>query len=118
MERRTALAIALAAAGTISAASAAFAVNVGLLQHDTNKPGGVLDASLLDASFPTDTSDPTVVTVYVDDLPVPVTAASGSGQSELGTTTTPSASLTEDDDADIEHDDSGHDETEHDDDDD
>ena len=59
MERRTALALAMAAASTITAASAAFAVNVGLLQHDTNRSGGVLDVSLLDASYQTGTTDPT-----------------------------------------------------------
>jgi hypothetical protein len=69
MERRTALAVAATAACTVLAASAAFAVNVGLLQHDSNKPVGVLDTSAIDASSPADQLAPTVVTVIVDDPP-------------------------------------------------
>lgn len=69
MERRTALALAAAAACTVLAASAAFAVNVGLLRHDSNKPVGVLDTSAIDATSPADQLDPTVVTVIVEDPP-------------------------------------------------
>jgi len=69
MERRTALALAVAAAGTALASSAAFAINVGLLRHDVDKPVGVLDTSVIDASFGT---DPTQVTVAVDRSPAGV----------------------------------------------
>ena len=67
MERRTALALATAAAGTVLAASAAFATNVGLLEHDKAAPISVLDTSSLEPAGPV---DPTVVTVVVDDPPV------------------------------------------------
>ena len=68
MERRTALAIAAAAAGTVLAASAAFAANVGLLEPTDTTPVGVLDASV---EVPTTAPvEPTVVTVIVEDPPV------------------------------------------------
>jgi hypothetical protein len=79
MERRTALAIATAAAGTILAASAAFAANVGLLTHDDATPVGILDASTV-APAAIDPADPTVVTVIVEDPPAQV-AAVGSADS-------------------------------------
>lgn len=71
MERRTALAIATAAAGTVLAASAAFAANVGLLEGDTSKPVGILDTSPV-ATTETTMPEPTVVTVIVEDPPLPV----------------------------------------------
>lgn len=80
MERRTALALAAAAACTVLAASAAFAVNVGLLQHDSNKPVGVLDTSAIDATSPADQLDPTVVTVIVEDPPVQDVASATSSR--------------------------------------
>lgn len=52
------------------AASAAFAVNVGLLQHDDTKPVGVLNTSAIESTFATDPADPTVVTVIVEDPPL------------------------------------------------
>lgn len=64
MERRTALALAAAAAGTALASSAAFAINIGLLRHDADKPVGILSSKVIDASFGT---DPTQVTVAVED---------------------------------------------------
>lgn len=67
MERRTALALATAAAGTIMAASAAFAVNVGLLEPDHKAPISVVDTSSLEPAAPV---DPTVVTIVVEDPPV------------------------------------------------
>lgn len=107
MERRTTLALALAAGGTVAAASAAFAVNVGLLRQDSGTPGGILDANVLDASFATDTtlpSDPTAVTVFVDD-PAPVGATESSGQ--IGSTTSTSIDSSDDDDHDEVDDSSG-----------
>lgn len=71
MERRTALALALAAAGTVLAASAAFATNVGLLGQGAEPPVGVLDASSVGTTVP---ADPTVVTIIVEDPSVPVAA--------------------------------------------
>lgn len=64
MERRTALALAAATAGTALASSAAFAINIGLLRHDADKPVGILSSKVIDASFGT---DPTQVTVAVED---------------------------------------------------
>ena len=64
MERRTALALATATAGTIMAASAAFAANVGLLEPDDKAPISVLDTSSLEPAAPV---EPTVVTIVVED---------------------------------------------------
>jgi hypothetical protein len=68
MERRTALALAIAAAGTVLAGSAAFAANVGLLENEA-KPTSVLDTSSIETTT-TLPQDPTVVTVIVEDPPV------------------------------------------------
>jgi hypothetical protein len=68
MERRTALALAVAAAGTVLAGSAAFAANVGLLENEA-KPTSVLDTSSIETTT-TLPQDPTVVTVIVEDPPV------------------------------------------------
>lgn len=84
MERRTALALATASAGTIMAASAAFAVNVGLLQHDDTRPVGVLDASTIESPSTTLPLDPTVVTVVIEDPPLPAAAAGGTSTGALG----------------------------------
>lgn len=59
MERRTALALAVAAAGTVLASSAAFAINIGLLRHEADKPVGILDSSVIDASFGIDPAQTT-----------------------------------------------------------
>jgi len=67
MERRTAIAFAAAAAGTVLTAGAAFTTNVGLLQHDKPTPISVLDSTRV---IPEGTQDPTVVTVVVDDPPI------------------------------------------------
>jgi hypothetical protein len=67
MERRTALAIAAATAATVMAGSAAFAANVGLLQHDKAPPISVLDTSAVSPELP---ADPKVVTVVVQDPPI------------------------------------------------
>lgn len=69
MERRTALALAAAAAGTVLAASAAFAANVGFLEPSDTAPVGILDASVEDPT--TAPLEPTVVTVVVEDPPIP-----------------------------------------------
>ncbi len=53
------------------AASAAFAANVGLLEGDTSKPVGILDTSPV-ATTETTMPEPTVVTVIVEDPPLPV----------------------------------------------
>ncbi len=65
MERRTALALAAAVAGTVLAAGAAFAVNVGILKPQDSAPISVLDARTLEPAA----VDPTVVTVIVEDPP-------------------------------------------------
>jgi hypothetical protein len=75
MNRRTALAIAAAAGGTVLTATAAFATNVGLLDNADEPPMSVLDSSALvadDTELPT---DPTVVTIVVEDPPAAVAPA-------------------------------------------
>lgn len=66
MERRTALAVAAAAAGSVLAAGAAVVTNVGRLDQQDPQPVEVLDAS---ASVPGTTApvDPTVVTIVIED---------------------------------------------------
>lgn len=64
------------------AASAAFAVNVGLLQHDDTKPVGVLDTSAIESIDTTAPIDPTVVTVIVEDPPIQGAVASSAPATE------------------------------------
>jgi hypothetical protein len=94
MERRTAIAFAAAAAGTVLTAGAAFTTNVGLLQHDKPTPISVLDSSQV---VPESTQDPTVVTVVVDDPPV--ASDDGSTPSAVGPTSAASTVEGSDDDA-------------------
>jgi hypothetical protein len=74
MNRRTALAIAAAAGGTVLTATAAFATNVGLLDTPDEPPMSVLDSSSLVGDETPLAQDPTVVTIVVEDPPAPVTA--------------------------------------------
>ncbi|MFL6203739.1 MAG: hypothetical protein ACJ739_00160 [Acidimicrobiales bacterium] len=85
MDRRTAIAVAAAAAGTVLTLGAAFATNVGLLQHDKPTPISVLDSSRV---VPEPTQDPTVVTVVVDDPSI----ESDAGSTPAATPSAPSAS--------------------------
>ncbi|MGQ0433456.1 MAG: hypothetical protein ACT452_13720 [Microthrixaceae bacterium] len=108
MERRTALALATASAGTIMAASAAFAVNVGLLQHDDTRPVGVLDASTIESPSTTLPVDPTVVTVIVEDPPLPAAepaSATGFDTASVGDLSAVSSDDSGDDSTDIERED-------------
>jgi hypothetical protein len=75
MERRTALAFAAAAGGTVLAATAAFVTNVGLLDTSHEAPISVLDSSNLVGDDAPLSQDPTVVTIVVDDPPATTTPA-------------------------------------------
>lgn len=65
--------------------SAAFAVNMGLLRHDANKPVGVLDSSAIDASFPT-TATPAAIGASDSQTGLDQNQAD---EPALGTTTSP-----------------------------
>lgn len=72
--------MAAAAAGTVLAASAAFAANVGFLEPADTTPVGILDASV---EVPTTAPvDPTVVTVIVEDPPIPAASVPGGDLSQ------------------------------------
>lgn len=87
------------------AASAAFAVNVGLLLHDDTKPLGVLDASAIESTTTTAPIEPTVVTVIVEDPPIQGASAAASDPAyaaEGASATEPGAAYS-DDSVEIEH---------------
>lgn len=81
MERRTALAYAAAAAGTVLAGSTALAATTGVLGGDDPDPSEIEDISVADGGLGTAASttlpEPTVMTVVVDEYvtpPAPATA--------------------------------------------
>lgn len=83
MERRTALAIATAAAGTVLATGSAFAANLGLLGREDPPVLSVVDAGAVPDPL---LADPTVVTLVVEDPPVPQAdrpAATGGSSSAI-----------------------------------
>jgi hypothetical protein len=70
MERRNALALAVAAGGTILASGVAFAANVGLLQDDAD-PVGQLETTNVGALLTGDATTSTTPSTIVIDVPLP-----------------------------------------------
>jgi hypothetical protein len=83
MERRNALALAVAAGGTILASGVAFAANVGLLQDDPD-PVGQLETTNVGALLTDGSTTSTTPSTIIIDVPVPA----GPGATD---TTLPSA---------------------------
>jgi hypothetical protein len=74
MERRNALALAVAAGGTILASGVAFAANVGLLQDDAD-PVGQLETTNVGALLTGDATTSTTPSTIIIDVPVPADPA-------------------------------------------
>ena len=81
MERRNALALAVAAGGTILASGVAFAANVGLLQDDAD-PVGQLETTNVGALLTGDATTSTTPSTIVIDVPLPALPG------DIGTTAT------------------------------
>jgi hypothetical protein len=84
MDRRNAIAIAVAAGGTMLAAGAAVAANVGLLEEERD-PVGQLEPLNVGALLPRDGSSPTTPETIVIDVPADARAPSG-GTAGAGST--------------------------------
>jgi hypothetical protein len=82
MDRRTAIAIAVAAGGTVLAAGAAFATNVGLLEPDQDQVGQLepLNVGALVEGGASTTPETIVI-----DVPAPASATTTAGTAPAGT---------------------------------